>query len=267
MIFLWMVALLAWLLVGAGTLRRLPAWVAAVFWLVVPLVLLPVWLANSAEHHWSWFLWTKTWSVVLACLWLAVCGARPRMHSKTVAISMWLFLGVNILEAVAADLAGGRVANAVAGVLLILAMLRVESPSMQQDAGRWRLAFPLGWPWVAAYSVWNICFVVGAFPFAGGQHLVVLTAALLLAARHGPQAWLEARAMTLGLHLLVYDALFGTFMRDFNTASWAVEGLHGALSVLSVMGATVVLGWTLLQWRRGVRSIGTGIAGTSTNVG
>ena len=68
---------------------------------------------------------------------------------------------------------------------------------------------PLGWPWIASYTLWNACFVYNVFPFAFGHHVMVLSAALILALPRGEESWLAGRATTLGLYLVAYCSLMG----------------------------------------------------------
>jgi hypothetical protein len=234
--------LLVFLVAGCSALRRLPATWEAVAWIAVPALLLPLWLQIGAEHQWSWFLWAKTWSVVLACAWFALCGAG--MRPRIVAVTVLLFLGLNILEAVAMDWSRGSRVNALAGVVLIASLALVRAPRVETQSDRREIAFDLGWSWIAGYSIWNACFVYGSFTHALGHHVAVLCAALVLAIRHGQASWLILRTTTLGLYLVVYDSLFGPIRYGFDTASWrhpaAVTGL-GWVSLVCVLAAAAVL--------------------------
>jgi hypothetical protein len=244
MLLVQIAALLMFLIGGGAAIRRLPAAWQALTWVAVPALLLPLWLQLGATHHWSWFLWAKTWSVVLACAWFALCAARPGIQRPVVAVTVQLFLGLNILEAVVMDWSRGATANAIAGLVLIASLALIRAPRVEARAGRPEIVFELGWSWIASYTVWNACFVYGSFTHAFGQHLAVLAAALVPAIRRGQASWLTARATSLGLYLVVYDSLFGYFRYGFDTASWkhpAVITGFGWVSLVSALVAAVAL--------------------------
>ena len=78
MIPVYILVLFVFLVLGAIGAFRLPPVLATVLWVTVPLALMPVWLETAREYEWSWFLWAKTWTLVLACAWASVCCAWPR---------------------------------------------------------------------------------------------------------------------------------------------------------------------------------------------
>jgi len=142
---------------------RLPPLVVAGLWLVVPLALAPGWIQLSRDPAMDWptFLWVKTWSVVLACSWFALCRARPQTFSSTiVGRSMWLLLVVNIMEAVVLDWQGGHYMNAAAGALLCASILprAAAGAEITKRHGCHLLEIDLPWAWIIGYTVWNSCF-------------------------------------------------------------------------------------------------------------
>ncbi len=132
------------------------------------------------------------------------------------------FLAINMLEATAMDASHGYAINALAGFLLIAASLPALGSAAIDARKGWNIVtYHLPWTWLLGYSLWNACFVyLNWAGYAFGQHVAVLGAALAVAILLGRQTWLHARALSLGLHLIVYDTFFPTFRRDFDTSSW-----------------------------------------------
>jgi hypothetical protein len=132
-------ALLFGVLVLAGEVFRiLPLSVGFEFWLTLPLLLYPVWIANYGGT-WDWFLWTKTVTLMpVSMIWCYMV----RFGYFTLSRTQWgtfVVLSTNIAEAVGKDLvlyatikrnkrtsSNWNHLNAISGILLILA----ELPSM-----------------------------------------------------------------------------------------------------------------------------------------
>lgn len=242
--FIQITVLFVFLVGGCLLFRRLPPKWSALAWIVVPVLLTPLWLQIGKTHHWSWFLWAKTWSVILACAWFAYCAARPTMSPRFVAVTVHLFLGLNIFEAVVMDWSRGAPVNAIAGLVLIASLALVRTPRVEADASRAEITIDLGWSWIAAYSVWNACFVYGTFTHAFGHHIAVLSAALVLARRFGQASWLIIRTTTLGLYLVVYDSFFGYGRYGFDTSAWRhsrVIAVFCWVSLACALGAAAIL--------------------------
>jgi Family of unknown function (DUF5692) len=201
---------------------RLPPLVSAALWIVVPLALTPVWLSNAAAYEWTWFPWVKTWSVALACAWISLCCASSRIPARWAGLTLWAFLVLNILEAAARDALQGHWLNAAAGILVVAASLPGDHHGNHTDrAGFHVLDYDLPWLWIASYAVWHNCFIYinwGGSIIA--QNIAAISASLALAWWLDRRAWLHARAVTLGLYILVYDTFFGPFKREFNSMSW-----------------------------------------------
>ena len=125
----------------------------------------------------------------------------------------WAILAGNVLEAVVAEAAQGRLVdmiNAAAGVLLILSQpapggMRVAP----RDAGG-DFRYPLGL-WIAAYTLWNFTFLygrespggIGASAGFGVIHLV----APLIAMRGDSELWIQARGFALTVLVAVHVGL------------------------------------------------------------
>ncbi|MDP2316982.1 MAG: DUF5692 family protein [Pseudomonadota bacterium] len=234
------IAVFVGLLAGGSLLvERLPRPVAAALWVIVPVALMPHWIANAAIWHWSVFLWAKVLSVVLTCAWNAACLVRSP-PPRVVAASLVLCVGVNILECVALDLTAleGEVAhwaNAAAGVLLMLALPVLPGARVVREGPERRLVAPLSRAWIAAYTVWNLCFVyLNWDSYAFGQHLAFHGAALLLTWRGGAEDWYMARTRTLGIAFVLYLSFFGYFNDEFDTSTWSHAGAGASFAAVSL---------------------------------
>lgn len=249
MIFAQIAIFLALLAGGTLLVERLPRTVAAALWWAAPVLLLPRWLANTAVWHWSLFLWAKVLSVVFTCAWNASTLVRSP-SPRVVRASLWLCVGLNIAECVAVDLAastalGSHRANAAAGVLLTIALPFVPGARVDRDEPRPRMRAPLSVPWIAAYTVWNLCFVyLNWSSYAFGQHLAMHGAALVLTARYGSASWYSMRTQTLGLAFLLYLTFFGYFSDHFDTTAWGHPTAGALFAAVSLVGALVTAAWT-----------------------
>lgn len=238
MVALYMFLTLVLLLAGAWLVHRLPPRAAMVFWLVAPFALLPVWIGNASVHHWSNFLWAKLFSVPLAAAWCAACAAF-NISGRAVRLGVGAFLLLNILEAIALDASGGNYVNTLAGIILLGAAQWSRVGSVDRAAGG-RVEAELSWTWIAAYTVWDACFLYGNWSsFAFGQHVPVLLAPIVLALRPGSRHWLLWRAETLGLYLMSYATFFGWFRTEFDTHTWNVPAVQTGFGVVS-LGITLV---------------------------
>jgi len=252
MIFLQIALFLALLAGGALVVSHLPRRLAAALWWAAPVLLMPRWLANAAIWHWSVFLWAKVLSVVCICAWNASCLVRAP-SPWVLSFSLWFGVGINIVECVALDVSASGAApahwaNAVAGVLLIIALPRLPGARIVREDGRSLIRAPLSRTWIVAYSVWNLCFVyLNWSAYAFGQHLAIHGAAFLLTWWGGFESWYMARTQTLGLAFLLYLTFFGYFSQHFDTTSWS-SPLMGAVFALTSLSLALLV--TAQLWRR-----------------
>ncbi len=246
---IYMLSLFVFLLAGALIILRQPAcWPPCSGWRC-PLALTTVWRDNAAAGNWTWFLWVKTWSGALACAWFSLCVAWSKISTRLAAATMWAFLALNIAEAVAKDALEGHWLNALAGALLIAAVLPAAGArSVVRRMDVRVIAYDLPWIWILGYTVWNSCFTYlfwHGYPF--GQHLAVVGAALALALILGRMAWLHERALTLGLYLVVYNSFAAQFGHNFDTSPWQ----HPTLTILfQIASLGVAIAACAVLWRQ-----------------
>ncbi len=198
----WIVMLLV--LIGLNELFRRYKWPAVIFYMVLPIVLIPLWSSHGVSY---WFKWVKLYSVVFACVWFTFMRYTKlgnKNYAKFVAAA---FLAVNIAEAVMQDFSMGYVANilnAIGGILSIVTLtgykgIHIDS-SKQKD---------MVWPamsvlWIIAYDIWNFVFVYLNFPGSAANQFMVLLACTIPSLFIKKGTWLQARAFTLAAWFIYY---------------------------------------------------------------
>lgn len=219
--FLKIAALTAALIVAQELLRRSPKWILWGLFGLVPLALTPYWLT---VNDYGWFLWLKCYTVFACVCWGTVVRFTRLGERRWARLSIPLLLAGNILEAVALDMTSGGLAH---GLVAVVGLVLIGTIPMGHRAttvgGPYRdLRLPLTRGWVVGYTAWNWAFVALNFPALLGHHTAVLAAALIVGLID-PQRWLQARACTLGLNLL----MMATF--DAETTAWLdTSGWFGA---------------------------------------
>lgn len=251
MIIIYIVALFVILVIGAFAVLRLPALLVALLWLVVPAALTPIWLEYAQEWHWSWFGWAKVWSVVAGCALLSAFAGSSKSSSLPVSIAIWILLAVNILEASAANAGQGFWLNALAGSVLIVAALpSILSAQVAEGTKLHVVAYDLPWLWVLGFTLWDLCFVYlhsGGLFF--GQHVAVLAAPIALATLSNRRFWLHARAVTLGLHLIIFNTFYSSLRQQFNTSSWHHPTVMTWFQIASLCLAIATCAQAFWRWR------------------
>ena len=225
------------LMAATEGLRRLPNGARAAIWIAGSLLLLPTWVRNGSEQHWTWFSWAKLGSIMFACMWFELCATLLRRRPRLVAISILVILSVNMLEAIAFDLRDGRMVNALAGLILVACAFVVPAARIETRGSGREVVWKAGWLWIVSYTMWNLCFLYGSFPRAVGVNVASLGAAIALAAVTGSQSWLQVRAYTFGLFCFVYFTLHDTMLSWLGTSSWSDHNILAALLPVSLAGA------------------------------
>lgn len=182
---------------------------ALCFWAAVPLVLYACWYLLWGQP--DWFPWLKVISIEIGILVLLFYRLTSFSKHKTGPWVIYVFLAVNIFEAVFRDIVSASAANylnAIAGVLLVLTLEKVDSIHVDTKA-RYR---DLSWggmslAWILGYTLWNLVFVYINFgPASALMHLAVLAAPLVVAFVN-TERWLQARVFTLGTYFVVFHTV------------------------------------------------------------
>ncbi len=183
---------------------------AWLIFLVLPLGLTPYWIA---VNDFGLFEWCKLLTILLTACWLVAIRFTKLYFQPCVAIGLTVLFGLNILEAVAVDLAVCRLAsimNATAGVLLVT-MLPKSSSAIRRSERLADLEYKgLNRNWIVAFTLWNLTFLYLNYPTIFGHHLAVLGVPLLVGL-YKPQLWLQARISLLTLDLMAL-ATFGPIL-------------------------------------------------------
>lgn len=215
------------ILIGLNEVVRKSKWIAIAFYVALPIVLTPLFIANATAPGSSvnsWFDWVKLYSVLFACLWftgLNYTSLGNRDWAKFVAMAI---LAVNIGEAVARDMelfflgdqigmfapeqivAGTKgngqyqyyhLMNAVAGILSIITLSGWNGMRVEGDRARDFLWPDLRVLWIIAYDVWNFAYIYNCVPWHAAFGFVVLSACTIPSLLIKKGTWLQARAYTL----------------------------------------------------------------------
>ena len=202
------------------------------------IVFIPLWRTNARRYGWTWFLWAKTYSIVALSVLVLLLWARVVPSGWTAHVVVLGAIALNILEAVARDWSTQSKINAVAGLVVLAAM---PDPSAMTP-GVLGFEVPAAIVWILAYTIWNLSFVLGMLDGRFfGHHLAVLGSALVSALVLGPEHWVQSRAMTLTLFLLVYNGAWGFFATRLTTTEAATPVLRRWLPRLSLCAAIPAL--------------------------
>lgn len=234
MLILYIISLFLLLLLLAETLRRLPLKTGILFWAAAPIILLPLWLHNST--NWDWFLWVKTYSVLIPCLLLFILRHKQRLSDRVIGWGWYILYTLNILEAVVFDMSSGNHLNALLGVALILLMPSPRTIQIEYGLKESNLSFDLPLSWIMAYTIWNFGFIYGNWAgFAAAQHIAVLAVPFFIAWRLGWRYWSQARAITLGLFLVVYNSFYPWFVNEFESSAWQNPTIAIFIAVVGIL--------------------------------
>ncbi len=236
------IAILFIILIGISeTLRRIHI-KSLYFWVIFCFLLLPIMLGATGVD-WKWFAWVKTYSVLLGCAWISLIRFTSYIQPKIGYRVVFFILAANILEASILDFTNGHIINAIAGLLVILTMPKPKKITTEHQSSIKDLNYDTSYLWIIAYTVWNSCFLyINWDARLWLQTTAVLGAPLLMAVLFGRKTWLQARAYTLGIYIILHDIFFDWMKKDFN-AGWLYNETAATLyqtCSLIVVSAVVV---------------------------
>lgn len=192
-------------LIALNELFRRMKYSAFIFYIALPILLLPVWLKNDVTY---WFKWVKVYSVVFACIWFTFMRFTKLHKANYAKLIAALFLAVNISEAVMQDFSMGRlpnILNGLAGVLSIITLFYgwkgISADRSKEKDMVWPLMSVL---WILAYDVWNWVFVYLNFPGSASLQFMVILSCTIPALFIKKGTWLQARAYTLAVWFMYY---------------------------------------------------------------
>lgn len=195
------------LLIGLNELFRRYKWPTFAFYIIIPLVVIPLLNIGGYTDVSYWFKWVKLYSVVFAAIWFSFMR-YTKLGTKTFALFIAAaFLAVNIAEAVIQDFSMGftpNVLNAIAGILSIITLTGWRGIHIDNTKEK-----DMVWPamtifWIIAYDIWNFVFVYLNFPGSAANQFLVLLACTIPALFIKRGTWLQARAFTLAAWFMYY---------------------------------------------------------------
>lgn len=204
--------------------------------LLVPLALTPYWFA---VNNFDLFAWVKIYSVMFCVCWAGWLRFTAMGDKPWLRLSIPLLLVANILEALILDVQGQGVAhtlNALAGMLLVATMpLSIGDTQIDRGSRHQTLRFNAPLIWICGYTFWNWTFVYLNYPALTGHHTAVLSAALIVGIID-PRAWLQARAATLGMNLILFATSYSGTLAVSDTTNWFDESI-------AIAAASIALAW------------------------
>ena len=236
-------------------IRHMNKVISWTIFLVLPVLLTPYWVCINREAF-GLFEWGKLYSVLVTTLLLVVVRFRQQCFEVYAVPGLKLLFGLNIVEAIAVDLANlqpGSIVNAASGFLLV-AVLGKSSCRIQHSGRYSDLEFAgLSRIWILGFTLWNLAFLLANYPIILGHHLAVLGVPLVVGL-YKPQLWLQARLCLLAVDLMAF-ASFSSFLLPLQDTSEVselkMEMFAGATSlVVSLLVLILTLTQTELQVKK-----------------
>lgn len=239
--FLYFLFILVALLLAEELFRHYPKFALAVF-LFVPVLLIPYWRLSGVS---GWFPWVKGFSVMAGIVLIVLFRITKLERTKIGRWSIYLFLIVNILEAVTKDAMAGAYANylnALAGILLVATLsgpdsIHIDVKERYKDIHWGEMTVP----WIVGYTLWNLVFIYLNYTPSLIHHSAVLASALVVALID-KERWLQTRAITLGTYFILSISILhsdaGLFSSAYNdiVALWASLTAFGFMALFAGYG-------------------------------
>lgn len=173
------------------------------FFIAVPLIVSPLWLTYDSL---DWFKWIKTYSLAITVVAITLGRYKKFMNSIFLFNFIYLFLGINILEALVKDAYSFDIVSAMnifIGLLLILSLIGSKhNLHIERTATKDLIAPKLTTTWILVYTLWNWVYIYAEYPEFSLKHLAVLAVPIIINfLKKG--TWLQARAITLGFYVIV----------------------------------------------------------------
>jgi Family of unknown function (DUF5692) len=237
-------ALLFVVLVGLGELLRRSKLTVYVLFAVLPLMLIPYW---HLYGDMDLFKWVKNFSIFGAIFWMTLIRLTKLKNEKWTYTLMYVFVGVNIIEAVLWDMKTidiPSILNIISGLGLIFFLRDIKSAKVDKKKPHDLLSPNLNFHWVIWYTVWNWLFIYMAYPYSSFRHIGVLGAALVLSLLT-KDTWLQARAYTLGLYLFFR----ATFIEAASTTDIISRTDSNVALVISILSFSLMAGYALNYYK------------------
>ncbi len=242
--FFYILAIFVGLVVTQEIFHRYPKF-SLVFFIITSIILFPCWILLIGVA--DWFAWLKVFSIASGIIVLSLFRVTRLGDTKLLQWTVFVFLVVNILEAVMKDVATGGIANyfnALAGILLIVTLNKINTIHIDTRGGYRDLHWSsMTLAWIIGYTIWNWVFVYFNFGFQSSlAHIAVLASALIVGFID-KERWLQARVFTLG----TYFVMLGTYSSIFNSFPHSDLGLltSGYNEQFGLVMSLIALGFML----------------------
>lgn len=234
--------------------------ISAVFW-ILALFTFPLWF-NELD---GWFRWVKTFSVLIPTALLLSLGRVAAYEQRSgwwkafrkdwVLWGLYGVLGLNILEASLKDLALGNYFNAISGLILIVTIPLFKSKGRKKG---WKFSKekpgdllvytdPI---WNFLYTTWNIAFVFAENPgFAASSLCILLAAEIYPHIKKRPELYVQARAYTLAIHILI-RATYDIFTPIMDSSAFASDTAVYYWGLINLVLHIPYLFWYFLKGRK-----------------
>src|SRR5690625_166400 len=249
------------ILIGLNEFVRSSKWASVFMFMVVPVVLTPIWFSMGGSELTSWFHWVKVYSALAGSLiYMVIRFTNFHKKHPWYLILVPATLAINILEAVIREfqvgmmgfegivdgmqyISGGwNYVNGVAGILnllLICGWFGIFATSGKKKDMLWPDQTKL---WIIAYGVWNIAYVYACAPgnafYSGFALNIAATVPALLWAKG---TWMQNRAQTLTFwmmwvmtapHFFAVGSTFNVSVSYNPAANWTIALISLALNVV-----------------------------------
>lgn len=271
---LFWLALFVGLIIFNEISRRWLAGGIALF-VALPIVLtIFVWPNTAVEGSGAgnWFQWAKVYSALAGCLGFMVLRYVPKLqNNKFMLFFPPLILGINIMEAVIRDIQcagfngvvdgvmiiGGpwNYINATAGIINILTICGWMGIFAGKTKSKDMVWPDMMWFWIIAYDIWNIAYVYNSAGDRAFYSIALLLAPTVVAFTIGKGAWLQHRAHTLALDMMLLLTVPSLFLGStFTTPAVTSTTPNMTLSCIALAVNIGVAGYHIYKIKTTKRS-------------
>lgn len=261
--FAFWIALFVGLIVFNEISRRTKAG-GLVLFVALPIVLtIFVWPNTAVEGSGAgnWFQWAKVYSALAGCIGFMILRYVPKLQkNKFMLCFPPLILSINILEAVIRDIQcagfsgvvdgvaiiGGpwNYINAAAGILNILTICGWMGIFIGKTKSKNMVWPDMMWFWIIAYDIWNIAYVYNSAGDRAFYSIALLLAPTVVAFTIGKGAWLQHRAHTLALDMMLLLTVPSLFLDSaFTVPAVASTTPNMVLSCVALAANIAVVGY------------------------
>jgi hypothetical protein len=235
------------LLIADSLFRHFKLLTMVVF-LILPVILLPVWVL---EYQFNWFFWVKMFSVTFGISLLFVCGNTRFSQSRWIYSAIWLAFAINIAEAMLYDILASnslQFINVLTGCVLIATLPGPGTMKIDQTTPIHDFSWDISYGWIVTYTLWNWIFVYGNWPGMGARHHIAVLGASLFIALFNRTLWAEARAFTLGTYFMTWFLFKPTIDQVTEMPSWYNSNFYLIIASLTLCYALVLLFKKVKKW-------------------